>query len=378
MSVADDPERKRFDELCQDIWTAMLVLVSYELFCILALLQPDEMTLKDAGTVEMPFAQVAVNFATFEVVGPFVLLVILIYLHFLLSEWHTFKGREWCDVASTRGTGQRYLFNVSSPLTLKGLTWVKPARFVSFLTFYGSGPIVFTWFVVKIRAWPCLWPWEVIPCAGTAFILYMLACRYPISGSRRRKTGIYAAWVVAALGIFLVISLPHFLADHFPVNLENADLSGQDLTRYWLRNVKASGANLKGADLSWRSLKQADFSYAHLEGADFTGANLEGADFNHAHLAGADFPRAYLRKANFNHAALADADLSRSNLVKADFTRARMEGVDWEKALLTDLRFLRTILSEAKNLKQDQLTGLCGDSTTIKSLPSELKLASCP
>src|ERR1700676_2655217 len=132
--------RERFEEICQDIWNVMLVLVSYGFFCILVLLQPDEMTLKSTGTVQMPFAQVSVNFSEFELFGPLVLVLILLYLHFLLGKWHDFET-EWRSVESARG--DRFFFNLSP--------W--PARGISLLIFYGSGPIVFTWFVYKIRAW---------------------------------------------------------------------------------------------------------------------------------------------------------------------------------------------------------------------------------
>src|SRR5258708_9452439 len=192
-------ERERFEEICQDIWTGMLVLLSYAFFCILALLQPDEMTLKSAGTVQMPFAQVSVNFSEFELFGPLVLALILGYLHFLLGEWHKFET-EWRNVASA--CGDRFFFNLSSKL----------ARGVSLLIFYGSGPILFTWFVYKIRAWPNVLPWEIIPCVTTALLVYLLVRRYPIS-SRWQQICIYTPFAAAILSIFLSVSCPHVPAN---------------------------------------------------------------------------------------------------------------------------------------------------------------------
>jgi hypothetical protein len=362
MNDVTAPERR--DALAQDIWTGSLVLLSYVFFCILALLQPDEMTLKDTGVVEMPFAHVGVNFLQFELFGSLVLLLILIYLHYLLNEWRNSGGG---GAASAGGGGQRFFFNRSTV----------SAQIVSLVIFYVSGPFVLAWFVFKIRAWANVWIWEVVLCYAAAFFLCLLVWRDPIS-SRRKQICLRVSPALVLLGILFPMSWPHFLADRFPLDLENADLSGRDLKYYFLRNVRAYGANLKGADLSGQLLQQANFSFANLERADFTDADLAGADFNHAHLEDADFYGAGLKAANFSRAFLAGADLTKARLQKANFTRARMQVVDWQDAVLTEVTFQRTNLSEAKNLDQAQLAGLCGDSTTIKTLPSYLVLKNCP
>jgi hypothetical protein len=360
MHESEEAKRKRFDELCQSIQKVWLVLLSYAFFCVVALLQPDEMTLETVGKIGVPFVGVSlgVNFLVFSFVGPAVLCGILFYLHILLEQWHSGEF----DNYKERST---YIFNMKSKL----------ARATSVFIFYALGSIVFTLFVFKVRAWPHVWGWGLFSCIMTGLLFLLLACRSHTSFAR---IGIAVCGVIL-LPFFVWISCPYNLANLFPLQLANANLSGQDLTSYSLRNVTASGANLKGADFSRQTLEKADFSYAHLEGADFTDAHLEGADFNHAYLEKADFSKANLRGAIFSRAVLTGADLTDADLEKADFTRADMQAVDLEHATLTGVKFRRTNLHNVINLDdRAQLAGVCGDSMTIETLSPPHTMDKCP
>ena len=85
--------------------------------------------------------------------------------------------------------------------------------------------------------------------------------------------------------------------------VQQAVLSGADL----------SGAYLRGADLRGADLRGADLSGAYLRGADLSGADLSRAD-----LSGADLSRADLSGANLSGAGLSGADLSGADLSGAD------------------------------------------------------------
>jgi len=74
--------------------------------------------------------------------------------------------------------------------------------------------------------------------------------------------------------------------------MENANLSGADLSRSMLRKVNLRGAdlsraNLSGSDLSGANLTRANLSHADLFGANLTKARIKGANFTGARLAGA-------------------------------------------------------------------------------------------
>jgi hypothetical protein len=67
------------------------------------------------------------------------------------------------------------------------------------------------------------------------------------------------------------------------VDLREADLAGQNLSRFCF-----AGANLDGATLSGCDLSDATFTGASLRNTDLTGARLTGADLTGADLTGAD------------------------------------------------------------------------------------------
>lgn len=96
--------------------------------------------------------------------------------------------------------------------------------------------------------------------------------------------------------------------------LENADLSGTDL----------SEANLLGADLGGANLLMADLHLARLGGATLFGANLREANLTKADLAGANLGNVHFHKANLREAYLRGASLSRANLREANLRGANL------------------------------------------------------
>jgi uncharacterized protein YjbI with pentapeptide repeats len=60
-----------------------------------------------------------------------------------------------------------------------------------------------------------------------------------------------------------------------PLDLENGDLSNQDLRKFYLKNANLKNSYLKMADL---------------RGVDLSEADLDGASINRAHISGCYFP----------------------------------------------------------------------------------------
>jgi uncharacterized protein YjbI with pentapeptide repeats len=335
-SEQDKEHKKEYEKLCKEIQKAWLALLIYALFFILVLLQPDEMTLKPAETIEMPFIEVSVGipFSKFAFVGPVVLCVILFGMHLLLERWHADRF----DLYRYEH-GPAYLFNLKSKL----------ARATSIVVFYALGPFLLAGLLWKLRAWPDLWQGYLFAGVVSSLLLLVFDRRHRSPGTR--------GWTLicgATVALLALISWPPQLAARFPLQLANSELDEQDLRSYYLRNAVFTGASLKGADLRGMRLGEADFSFSHLEGADFShpmGANrtrLRGAHFSFAHLEGADFTDAYLKQAHFDHGHLSGADFEKAILDGADFRRAHLEEVDFTGATLAgEKTFVRAYLSKA-------------------------------
>ena len=125
----------------------------------------------------------------------------------------------------------------------------------------------------------------------------------------------------------------------FP-DCENADLQGFDMTGQEL------AINFESADLSDTNLSHTtfyvDLNEAVLTGANLTGATLNGvylveADLTNANLDGAFLQGATLSYADLNNAELKNAALNASVLSNADLTGANLNG-----ALLTNAEWYQT------------------------------------
>ena len=91
------------------------------------------------------------------------------------------------------------------------------------------------------------------------------------------------------------------------VDIQNADLSGTDLSNSKLNNIDLSGVDLSGATLNRANLSGADLSNARLTGADLTAANLSGVN-----LTGTDLSNAILNGTNLREATYTNEQLSRA------------------------------------------------------------------
>jgi hypothetical protein len=113
------------------------------------------------------------------------------------------------------------------------------------------------------------------------------------------------------------------------VLLREADLSGVNLSGFWLYEADLTRANLPEVDLSGAMLEKA-----LLREADLTGANLNRALLREADLAGAKLIDAHLIDAR-----LIDADLRRAHLSETDLSGADLTGANLRGAALLDIEF---------------------------------------
>jgi uncharacterized protein YjbI with pentapeptide repeats len=141
------------------------------------------------------------------------------------------------------------------------------------------------------------------------------------------------------------------------------------------QNAGQVGRARDGASCPHCNLFQADFSNLQLKGRDFTGARLRQADFSAAIMNRTRFAGGDLRDVNAFGAVLTGADFSGANLTNATFVGAYLQGADFRGAILTGVNFSGAEMDRATGLSQAQLSGACGDESTL--LPRGLRLHPC-
>lgn len=97
------------------------------------------------------------------------------------------------------------------------------------------------------------------------------------------------------LAITLVLSRSKNVADLY---LRDADLSGLDMTNYWLPGADLRGANLMGANLSGANLAGAFLDGANVQGLRLRGATLDKVRWGATDPTAADLRSATLRETN--------------------------------------------------------------------------------
>jgi len=122
-------------------------------------------------------------------------------------------------------------------------------------------------------------------------------------------------------------------------NLSNSNLSNSNLSKSYLRNSNLSKSYLRNSNLSKSYLSEADLSNSDLSNSDFSEANLSKANLSNSNLIGAllrdaDLRDADLSRAELSHADLSRADLSRADLRGANLSRADLRGTDLRGASL--------------------------------------------
>jgi hypothetical protein len=75
VDFSDEDLRRQHDEVSRAISKTLLVLVAFSFFCEVLLGTPDASLVGNDARIQLPVAGTAIYFATFLVVGPFLLIV---------------------------------------------------------------------------------------------------------------------------------------------------------------------------------------------------------------------------------------------------------------------------------------------------------------
>lgn len=251
--------RRQHDEISNTIRRVMLVLLAYGMFCILTLAAADAPLLGTGSEIVLPLVGTSVDYKSFLLVGPLILVGVTIYLHIFLQ-----ASIELGSSNSTRALP--FLFNMSSTI----------ASILSGFLFYCFPVMLLVLFAWKALPFPIMGRWLCMLASGACAVMAYLQ-----RGRRESRVSFAQRWfTVSALFMSLTFffgTMPSGFSLSRPLFLENADLVGLNL-----RNRNLSGAAMKNADL---------------ENADLSGADLRGSDLSHAVLRNTNLHSARLENA---------------------------------------------------------------------------------
>jgi hypothetical protein len=127
--------REAHKQYSETLNRTMLALLGIALFCLLtALGSPDKLLLAADSTIKVPFADAPMSFFGFIVVAPFLLIVLLIYLHIFYGYW---VACEW----ERQYINQRLIPPIEGIPTLFSLPAAAPRVLTGFV-FYWLAPLV--------------------------------------------------------------------------------------------------------------------------------------------------------------------------------------------------------------------------------------------
>lgn len=146
--------------------------------------------------------------------------------------------------------------------------------------------------------------------------------------------------------------------------LEQADLSGSELSEVHLeganlKHIRLWRANLSSADLESANLQdawlgEANFSYAKLTSANLRGAELESSNLERANFANANLCKANLKQADLHSASLYDAEFDQACLDLANLSGSNLLYANLRGASLRETRFDEaTVLPDGTNWTRD-------------------------
>jgi uncharacterized protein YjbI with pentapeptide repeats len=354
IDLSEEQWKKQHDEVSKTVNKLVLGLITFALFCALALGQPDRSLLAHDALIKLPFTGTEIPFVGFLRVGPLLLIAYSFYLHIFVGYWVALSAQypqEGTEYSTRNYSDLPFIFNLEG----------RAAGVLSSFVFYWLAPIVFLDF-----------SWKGLPRSGsymsillslssiTIFLCIQLRRRSDSTG----RVSSLLLWVVFLSGAYVAVygwrdafgeqRLETSLLKLRTLDLREADLRNQYLVGVSIGRADLAEAHLEGADLMNSTLDEINAQNAH-----FAAANLEEASLKRAMLIGADLKQTRLYRAKLDEASLAAADLTSANLEGADLTNANLTG---------------STLLEAKGLTQQQLDEACMNNTGNRpKLPAGLQ-----
>jgi uncharacterized protein YjbI with pentapeptide repeats len=163
-------------------------------------------------------------------------------------------------------------------------------------------------------------------------------------------------------------------------NLQNADLSGEDISFKYLMNVDFENADLSNCNLQFAfllgaNLKNANLADSDLSGAILQGCNLEGANLSNCNLTWSTINYANLKDADLSGSDLRCALLSDAVLVNANMARSKMGYLALDRQIRKGRKKTNYALASADSLKGTFLVG--ADLSSANLFGADLDASNC-
>ena len=275
----------------------MFALLGVGLYCLLKVFGESDKSLLVANiTMQTPVVGTTISFQSFLCLAPFLLVLLLIYLHLVYGHWlqlererqHLNETRENPDDPTIESIPALFSFKERLP------------RLFTNLVFYWFVPLTL-WFMARkafaLREF--ILPFSFGASIVTLALLFLQINRCPDSKPQSEFTSKRSIWNLfrwRAMNLFSkrgFWNLSRWIAfgalAAFTLNLPS-------LSESFRRPLDLQREDLHGAWLQGLDMAGADMNNANLQGANLGGANLQGADLQNANLQGTHLKGAHLQK----------------------------------------------------------------------------------
>lgn len=130
-----------------------------------------------------------------------------------------------------------------------------------------------------------------------------------------------------------------------------------------------------GASCAGCNLFQGDFSGLEANGLNLAGARVRQADLSLVVMNRTRFTGADLRDVEAYGGVFSSSNFARADLTNSSWVGTYLNGSSFAGAVLTGANFSGASLARATGLTQRQLSGACGDASTV--LPRGLSVPAC-
>ena len=311
----------------------MFTLLGVGLYCLLKVIGESDKSLIVANTtIQTPLVGTSISFQSFLLVAPFLLVILVAYLHILYGYWLPLEKErremnEKIVAENSKMTGaDKPEPTIESIPAIFSFTRRMP-RFFTSLIFYWFVPLTLWIMAYKAFALNELRHTLFFVASIVTLSLFFLQMINRCPESKRKRWFWYRLrWIIFGLLFACMAYLPFSFSLRRHLDLQREDLHGAwlqglDMAGADMNNANLQGANLAGANLQGANLQDADlqevtkFSGLNSQDANLQGtAKLNGANLQNANLQGAKLGNAKLQGANLVDAYFEEADLSFANL----------------------------------------------------------------
>ena len=342
-------------KIVRNTWLVLLLACAFGWLFIATVSDADKLT--DEAAINLPIVGQSVTPSAFQIATPFVLTLVMVYLHVMIARlWRLYarlpEGRidglpieervePWLGTALLRTDQDPRMLVWIGRLAAVVFVWLVPA--VTILAVGGS--------YVVAGEWQQAYHTLVFLVVAFSTVTYLVYASVPMEWLRSGMQRMMSVWMATTFAV-AVFGLVLYGATGSPLRWpdlttwanRSVDLTGEDLRKF---EIKMDGAKLPDAKFADARFKTLRLTGAEAQGADFHStkfgnAQLYETDFSDSTFWYTDFRNALL--ANFfapqkHHTNFSGAFLLKSKLGNASVKTNSSNGIDFSGALISGTHF---------------------------------------